>query len=160
VLAIVVAYAENRAIGYRGGMPWRLPSDLRRFRELTIGHTVLMGRRTFESLPDAHRPLRERRNVIVSANPDFVAPGAEVYASLDAALATCGQDCFAIGGASIYEQTLPRADRIYATHVKANPPGDVFFPALAPGDWHCVQESEPIVENDLSFVFCTYERAR
>jgi dihydrofolate reductase len=160
VLAIVVAYAENRAIGYRGGLPWRLPSDLRRFRELTIGHTVLMGRRTFESLPDAHRPLRERRNVVVSANPDFVARGAEVHASLDAALATCAGDCFAIGGASIYEQTLPRADRIYATHVEASPPGDVFFPALAPADWRCVQESEPIVENDLSFVFRTYERAR
>jgi dihydrofolate reductase len=160
VLAIVVAYAENRAIGYRGGLPWRLPSDLRRFRELTIGHTVLMGRRTFESLPDAHRPLRERRNVVVSANPDFVAPGGEVHVSLDAALATCGEDCFAIGGASIYEQTLPRADRIYATHVEASPPGDVFFPALAPTDWRCAQESERIFENELSFVFRTYERAR
>jgi dihydrofolate reductase len=159
VLAIVVAHAENRAIGYRGQLPWRLPSDLRRFRELTIGHTVLMGRRTFESLPDAHRPLRERRNIVVSANPDFGAAGTEVHASLDTALQACSKDCFVIGGASVYEQTLPLADRIYATHVEASPPGDVFFPALAPADWHCVQASEPMFENDLSFVFRTYERA-
>jgi dihydrofolate reductase len=160
VLAIVVAHAENRAIGYRGGLPWRLPSDLRHFRELTIGHTVLMGRRTFQSLPDAHRPLRERRNVAISANPEFRPAGVEVHANLDTALRACGEDCFVIGGASIYEQTLPLADRIYATHVQASPPGDVFFPALAPEDWRCVQTSEPMFENDLSFVFCTYERAR
>ena len=159
MLAIVVAHAENHAIGYRGELPWRLPSDLRRFRELTIGHPVLMGRRTFESLPDAHRPLRERRNIVVSANPDFGAAGAEVHASIDTALQACGTDCFVIGGASVYEQTLPLADRIYATHVEASPPGDVFFPALAPADWRCVQESEPMFENDLSFVFRTYERA-
>jgi dihydrofolate reductase len=160
VLAIVVAHAENRAIGYRGQLPWRLPSDLRRFRELTTGHTVLMGRRTFESLPDAHRPLRERRNVVISANPDFDPAGVEVHASLEAALETCGEDCFVIGGASVYEQTLPLADRVYATHIEASPAGDVFFPALAPETWRCVQRSEPLFENDLSFVFCTYERAR
>jgi dihydrofolate reductase len=159
VLAIVVAHAENRAIGYRGALPWRLPSDLRRFRELTIGHTVLMGRRTFESLPDAHRPLRERRNLVISANPDFEATGAEVHAGLDSALRACGRDCFVIGGASVYEQTLAFADRIYATHIEASPPGDVFFPALAPADWRCAQESEPLFENDLSFIFRTYERA-
>jgi dihydrofolate reductase len=160
VLAIVVAHADNRAIGYRGELPWRLPDDLRHFRELTIGHTVLMGRRTFESLPDAHRPLRERRNVVISANPDFRPAGVEVHASLDAGLRACGEDCFVIGGASVYEQTLPFADRVYATHVEASPTGDVFFPALAPEDWRCVQESEPQFENDLPFVFRTYDRAR
>lgn len=158
MLSIVVAYASNGAIGYRGQLPWRLPSDLRHFRELTIGHTVLMGRRTFESLPDAHRPLRERRNVVVSANPSFRPDGVEVHANLDAALAACGGDCFAIGGASVYEQTLPRASRVYATHVQASPPGDVFFGALAPEQWRCVHESEPMTENDLSFSFRTYDR--
>jgi dihydrofolate reductase len=160
VLAIVVAHAENRAIGYRGSLPWRLPGDLRHFRELTIGRTVLMGRRTFESLPDAHRPLRERRNIAISANPDFGPAGVEVHASLDVALRACGEECFVIGGASVYEQTLPLADRVYATHVEANPRGDVFFPELAPEDWRCVQESERMFENDLSFVFRTYDRAR
>lgn len=158
MLSIVVAYASNGVIGYRGELPWRLPRDLRHFRELTIGHTVLMGRRTFESLPDAHRPLRERRNLVVSANPRLRPAGAEVYANLDAALVTCGADCFVIGGASVYEQTLPRAHRVYATHVQARPRGDVFFGALPPEQWRCVHESEPMTENDLSFSFRTYDR--
>ncbi|HSZ69828.1 MAG TPA: dihydrofolate reductase [Solirubrobacteraceae bacterium] len=160
MIAIVVAHGANRAIGYRGALPWRLPSDLRHFRELTIGHAVLMGRSTFESLPDAHRPLRERRNIVLSASPDCHAEGAEVYASLDAALRACGEDCFVIGGASVYEQALPLADRVYATEIAASPAGDVFFPALAPAEWHCVQESEPLFESDLSFVFRVYDRAR
>jgi dihydrofolate reductase len=158
VLSIVVAYASNRVIGYRGELPWRLPSDLRHFRELTIGHTVLMGRRTFDSLPDAHRPLRERRNVVVSANPCFRAAGVEVHANLDAALGACGADCFVIGGASVYEQTLPLANRVYATDVAASPRGDVFFPPLARQEWRCVQESEPMSENDVTFSFRTYDR--
>jgi dihydrofolate reductase len=158
VLSIVVAHATNRVIGLGGQLPWRLPGDLRRFRELTIGGTVLMGRRTFESLPDAHRPLRERRNLVVSANPGFRPAGVEVHASLDSALDACGGDCFVIGGGSVYEQALPLADRVYATHVEAEPEGDAFFPALAPAEWHCAQESEPQRESDLDFVFRTYER--
>jgi dihydrofolate reductase len=160
VLSLVVAYAENRAIGYRGELPWRLPSDLRHFRELTVGHTVLMGRRTFESLPAAHRPLRERRNVVLSTNANFRPPQVEVHADLDSALGTCGTDCFVIGGASVYEQALPLADRVYATAVAASPQGDVFFPALAAEEWRCANESEPLRENDLSFVFRVYERTR
>jgi dihydrofolate reductase len=160
VLSIVVAYANNRAIGLGGALPWRLPSDLRRFRELTIGGVVLMGRRTFESLPAAHRPLRERRNLVISSNPALDAAGTEVHVSLDAALEACGGDCFVIGGATVYEQVLPRAERIYATHVDAQPQGDVFFPALAAEEWRCVQESEPLRENELTFVFRTYDRTR
>jgi dihydrofolate reductase len=160
VLSIVVAHASNRVIGHRGRLPWRLPSDLRRFRELTIGDTVLMGRRTFESLPAAHRPLRERRNLAISSNADFRPAGVEVHASLDSALAACGGRCFVIGGSSVYEQALPLADRVYATHVEAEPAGDAFFPALAAGEWRCVHESEPMLENDLTFVFRTYDRTR
>lgn len=158
MVSIVVAHASNRVIGRRGALPWRLPSDLRRFRELTTGGVVLMGRRTFESLPDAHRPLRERRNLVVSSNPNLDAPGAEVHTSLDAALSACGADCFVIGGGTIYEQALPRAQRVYATHVDTDVEGDVFFPKLAPEQWRCVKESEPLHENDLSFVFRTYDR--
>src|SRR5579871_1998316 len=98
MVSIVVAYASNGVIVRGGQLPWRLPSDLRRFRELTIGGTVLMGRKTFQSLPAAHRPLRERRNVVLSADPDLQAPGAEVHDSLRAALAACGEECFVIGG--------------------------------------------------------------
>jgi dihydrofolate reductase len=159
MVSIVVAHASNGVIGRDGALPWRLPSDLRRFRELTVGGTVLMGRKTFQSLPDAHRPLRERRNVVVSASPDFDAPGAEVHGSLPAALAACGGDCFVIGGGSVYAQALPLAQRVYATHVLAEPPGDVFFPVLDGARWRCVQESEPLREHDHAFVFRTYERA-
>jgi dihydrofolate reductase len=159
VLAIVVAYAGNRVIGDRGQLPWRLPSDLRHFRELTIGHTVLMGRNTFESLPDAHRPLRERRNLVLSSHPDFAPVDVEVYPSLNAALGVCARDCFVIGGGTVYAQTLGLADRIYATEVQGEPPGDTFFPALCAEDWSCVTESEPLQENDHRFRFRTYDRA-
>jgi dihydrofolate reductase len=158
VIAIVVAHSANRAIGYRGALPWRLPSDLRRFRELTLGGTVVMGRRTFESLPDAHRPLRERRNLVLSANPDFAPAGVEVHARLQDALAAAGERCFVIGGASVYAEALPRAQRVYATHVAGETHGDVFFPALAEARWRCVEKSAPLHENDHTFTFRTYER--
>lgn len=160
MVSIVVAYASNRAIGHRGTLPWRLPSDLRRFRELTTGGTVVMGRRTFQSLPDAHRPLRERRNLVLSSSGNLDARGAEVHAGLDAALQACEENCFVIGGAAVYEQALPRAERVYATHVEAEPQGDVFFPALAAAEWRCAAESEPLHENGLAFVFRTYDRVR
>jgi dihydrofolate reductase len=158
VVSIVVAHASNRVIGRQGALPWRLPSDLRRFRELTIGGAVLMGRRTFQSLPPAHRPLRERRNLVLSSNPDLEAPGAEVHANLEAALEACGGDCFVIGGGAVYEQALGRAERVYATYVDAQPEGDTFFPALAEDEWRCVQQTEPLRENDLTFFFKTYDR--
>lgn len=158
MISIVVAYSSNRVIGHRGQLPWRLPSDLRRFRELTVGHTVVMGRRTFESLPDAYRPLPGRHNVVVSANPAFRPPGVEVHATFESALAAHADGCFVIGGSSIYEQAMPYARRIYATHVQAHTDGDAFFPALEPGDWRCVEEREPLLENDHEFVFRTYDR--
>ncbi len=160
MVSIVVAYASNRVIGHRGTLPWRLPSDLRHFRELTTGGTVVMGRKTFQSLPDAHRPLRERRNLVLSSDAELDASGAEVHPSLDAALGACEARCFVIGGAAVYEQALPRAQRIYATHVHAEPPGDVFFPELAPAEWRCATESEQLHENGLAFVFRTYDRVR
>jgi dihydrofolate reductase len=158
VVSIVVAHASNRVIGRKGALPWRLPSDLRRFRELTIGGTVLMGRRTFQSLPPAHRPLRERRNLVLSSNPDLEAPGAEVYTSLEAALDACGGDCFVIGGGAVYEQALGLAERVYVTQVVAQPEGDTFFPALAQDEWRCVLQTEPLRESDLTFLFRTYDR--
>jgi dihydrofolate reductase len=158
VISIVVAYGANGAIGHEGRLPWRLPSDLRRFRELTLGGTVLMGRKTFESLPPRHRPLRDRHNVVVSANPEFRPPGVEVHTTLRAALAAHGGDCFVIGGASIYAQALGHARRVYATEVDASPAGDAFFPALSRRDWRCVQEGDTIVESNHRFAFRVYER--
>jgi dihydrofolate reductase len=189
LIAIVVAYAENRGIGNRGELPWRLPSDLRRFRELTIGDTVLMGRKTFESLPDAFRPLPGRRNVVLSADRAFqpnavgaapeaagarpdaavggvatsdAAPAASVTVcrDLDGALSACGSDCFVIGGGSIYEQTLPLAQRVHATLVQGRPPSDTFFADLDPSEWQRSELSEELHENGHTFRFAVYDRLR
>ncbi|HSZ15390.1 MAG TPA: dihydrofolate reductase [Solirubrobacteraceae bacterium] len=160
MVAIVVARAGNGVIGRDGGLPWRLPSDMRRFRELTSGHTVVMGRRTFESIPDRYRPLPHRRNLVLSASPDWRAPGAEVFADLAGALDACDGDCFVIGGERTYREALPLADRVYATEVEGDFDGDVFFPGLAPGEWRRVEQSERVVENEHGFTFCVYERER
>lgn len=159
MVAIVVAHAANRVIGRDGDLPWRLPSDLRRFRELTRGHTVVMGRRTWESLPDAFRPLPERRNLVLSADPAFSAPGAEVFATLERALAACGGDCFVIGGEAAYREALPWCERLYATEIEVEVEGDAFFPELEIAEWRCVESGERRVENELGFSFRTYERA-
>lgn len=156
--SIVVAYGANRGIGYQGKLPWRLPSDMRRFRELTTGGTVLMGRKTFESLPDAFRPLPQRRNIVISANPSFAAAGAEVYHDIDAALRACGEDCFVIGGGSIYEQTLGLCERVYATAVLEGPLSDTYFPELPPEQWSLSERTADIWENGTRFHFATYDR--
>ena len=160
MISIVVAHAANGVIGRDGGLPWRLPSDLRRFRELTTGGTVVMGRATFESLPDAFRPLPDRRNIVLSSRRDYSPDGAEVFDGLGAALAACPDGCFVIGGDATYRQALPLAERVYATHVAAEVEGDAFFPKLDPVEWRCVEASEPIVENDHELTFRVYERAR
>jgi dihydrofolate reductase len=158
VISIVVAYAENRGIGYEGELPWRLPGDMRRFRELTSGGTVLMGRKTFQSLPDAFRPLPNRRNLVLSANPDFGAPGAELFGDVESALSACGRDCFVIGGGTIYEQTLPFVQRVYATEVAGSPLSDTFFPELPSEQWRRSEQTAAISENDTKYRFAIYDR--
>lgn len=159
MIAIVVAHAANGVIGRDGGLPWQLPTDMRRFRELTTGHTVVMGRRTFESLPGAYRPLPNRRNLVLSSNPDYAADGAEVFTELDAALDACAGECFVIGGGLTYRDALPRVQRVYATEIDLALDGDAFFPDLIEDEWRCVDRSEPVSENGHSFTFCVYERA-
>jgi dihydrofolate reductase/diadenosine tetraphosphate (Ap4A) HIT family hydrolase len=160
VVSIVVAHSRNGVIGRRGELPWRLPTDLKRFREITTGGTVLMGRRTFESLPPRFRPLPDRRNLVLSSTAGYRAEGAEVFASLEAALETCSEGCFVIGGGVTYAESLPLAQRVYATEVDAEVEGDTFFPALDSAAWRCVERSERIVENDYGFTFNVYERQR
>ena len=159
MVAIVVAHSANRVIGRDGALPWRLPSDLRRFRELTLGNTVLMGRRTYESLPDSFRPLPQRRNLVLSSDPSYRPEGAEVFSSLDGALAACDGDCFVIGGEVTYRDALPLCERLYATEIEAELDGDAFFPELDPSQWRLVEDAGPHLENELGFAFRTYERA-
>lgn len=155
MVALVVAHSANRVIGRDGGMPWHLPGDLRRFRELTTGHAVVMGRKTYESLPDAFRPLPGRRNVVLTSDPAFRADGAEVVRDLDAALAG---DCFVIGGGAVYAQALPHAQRVYATEIEGELDGDTFFPALPAEEWRCVDRSERIVERGHAYRFTVHDR--
>jgi len=159
MISIVVACGSNLVIGRDGGLPWHLPTDMRRFRDLTAGAPVIMGRKTFESLPGAYRPLPNRRNLVLSTDPDYAAPDVEVLADLRSAIDRCDGDCFVIGGAQVYSQALPRADRVYLTQVETACEGDAFFPALQDHDWVCWAESERIAENGHEFVFRAYDRA-
>ena len=158
MVCLVVAYAANRAIGRDGDLPWRLPSDMRRFRELTTGHAVLMGRRTFESLPDAYRPLPQRRNLVLSRSERYEPAGAEVFGDLQSAVEACGGECFVIGGAAVYREALQLADRVYATEIEERFEGDTFFPSLPEGEWRCADRGERIVEDGIPFSFILYER--
>jgi dihydrofolate reductase len=157
-VSLVVAYAHNGVIGRDGGLPWHLPSDMQHFRELTTGGTVVMGRKTYASIPEKFRPLPGRRNIVLSRDGAYRAPGAEVFPSLVAALDACGRDCFVIGGGATYAEALPDAKRVYATEVAEDVEGDTFFPVLADDVWTCVSSGEPVAENGHEFRIRVYER--
>jgi dihydrofolate reductase len=133
-LSLIVAMDENRVIGRAGGLPWQLPDDLKRFKQLTLGKTVLMGRKTWLSLG---RPLPQRDNWVLSRDPSFAPAGARVFPRLDAALAAhAGGELMVIGGAELFAQTLADATRLYLTLVHARVAGgDTFFPPLDQGRW-------------------------
>jgi dihydrofolate reductase len=134
MISLIVAAARNRAIGQGGRLPWHLPDDLRHFRAKTLGKTVLMGRRTYESLG---KPLPGRKNVVVTRDATLQAPGCTVVFTLENALACAraAEEIMVIGGASLYADLLPHAERIYLTSVHADIEGDAFFPELDPHEW-------------------------
>ena len=158
-LALIVALARNRVIGAGNRLPWRLPADLRRFRALTLGHTVIMGRRTWQSLPGA---LPERQNIVVTRQSGFAAPGAQVTASLDDALAQAAlpSPVFCIGGGELYRIALPRASVVHATEIDAAFEGDVTFPPLDPAQWRETARERHAKSgpDDYDYAFVTYER--
>jgi dihydrofolate reductase len=158
-VTIVVAASTSNVIGRNGGLPWRLPEDLRRFRQLTMGKPVVMGRRTFESIG---RPLPGRRNIVVSGRPELVLDGCEVVGSAGEAMAAAGvaDEVMIIGGERIYREFLPRTDRIQMTRVHVSIDGDAFFPGLEPEEWQVVwSEPHPATKDQpLSFTFETLER--
>ncbi|MCW4129877.1 dihydrofolate reductase [Prevotella copri] len=158
MLSIIACISkDNRAIGYQNRLLYHLPSDMVRFRELTTGHTIVMGRKTFESLPNGALP--HRRNIVVSRSMKEL-EGCEVYPNLEAALkaAESPQETFIIGGASIYHQALPAARKLYLTIVDQEPEqADTFFPAINYSAWE-MTEKEMRNENGLSFSFLTYIR--
>ena len=161
IISIVVATGRNNEIGINGGLLCHLPADLKRFKEITSGHTVIMGRKTFESLPKG--PLPNRRNVVISRNPDLKIEGVEVYPSLDYAFIILidEEEVFIIGGEQIYEQTLPIADKIYLTKIHADfPEADVFFPKIDLSVWRETNRETFFADekNPYSFSFIEYER--
>ncbi|HWI73678.1 MAG TPA: dihydrofolate reductase [Baekduia sp.] len=158
MIALVVAYAvDGRVIGRDGGLPWHLPSDMKHFRELTTGGTVVMGRKTWESIPEKFRPLPGRRNMVLSTTAAAL-DGAEVFASLSEALAAAGDSCFVIGGGATYAEALPLADRVHATEVDGASDGDTFFPSLDDASWSCVSAAAPVTENGHTFTIRVYDR--
>ncbi len=132
MISIIAAIgANNRALGKDGDLLWKIPEDLKRFKQLTDGHPVIMGRKTWESLPERFRPLPNRTNIVVTRNASYRAPGAIVVADIDAAIATAAEmdsEIFVIGGGEIYAAALPSADRLYLTLIEAEKDGDTFFP--------------------------------
>lgn len=158
---IIAAYDKNRVIGHEGDMPWRgsLPADLIRFKELTIGHAVIMGRHTYDSIG---RPLSNRRNIVISKQANLDIPGCDVANSLEDAYALGAEEeeLFIIGGAKIYHLAMPTADRLLVTEIDAEFEGDTFFPEI-PQEWHETgREHHQADEVNLhNYTFIEYERS-
>lgn len=160
-LSLIVAMSRNRVIGAGGAIPWHLPGELKRFRSITMGHHIIMGRKTWESIG---RPLPGRTSVVVTRQPGYRAPGAIVTHSLDEAAAACRDDTeiFVIGGAELYAQALPRASRLYLTVVEADIEGDTRMPEFDAGAWQETASESFAADDKHAYPYrCSvHERAR
>ncbi len=156
-VSIIVAMARDRVIGVRNTLPWHLPEDLKHFKALTMGHHIIMGRKTYESIG---RPLPGRTTVIVSRDPDYHILGCITAPSIEAALAACGDDpeIFFVGGANLYAQALPHADRLYLTEIDIEVEGDAWFPAFNRAEWHETGRDCHVTDAGLAYCFLTLER--
>ena len=162
-LSILVAMAKNRVIGRDNRLPWHLPADLKHFKFLTMGQTIVMGRKTYESIG---KPLPGRTNIVITRQTDYEIPGAIVVNSLQDALLVCeetrtpGNENFIIGGEELYRQTLKICQRMYITEIQSNFDGDVFFPEFNPDEWEETQRDKHTAENDanLEYHFVVLDR--
>ena len=164
-LSVLAAVSENGVIGREGGLPWHLPAELRHVKQLTTGHTLLMGRKTYESIG---RPLPGRTNIVITRNPDFQAEGVRAVVSLDEALRLAedialidgAQEVVVIGGAEIYKAAIPRAGRLYITEVHASVEGDACLPQVEWKNWREIgREHHPALgTNPYDYSFVVYER--
>ena len=154
----IVAVSQSWGIGKGGDLLFRLPSDLRRFKAMTTGHTVIMGRKTLDSLPGG-KGLPHRRNLVLSRQSDFAPDRAEVIHSVEDILKTAEDDAFVIGGQQVYEQLLPYCARVHVTKVLSDPEADAFFPDLDKlPEWKVASVGEMLTENGLSFQYVEYTR--
>jgi dihydrofolate reductase len=160
MISIIVAVSEDWGIGKGNDLLWHIPEDLKRFKRLTYGNTIIMGKKTWESLP--RRPLSGRKNIVLTDIPNEIIENSITAYSIEDALNKCenGEEIFVIGGGSVYRQFMPIADRLYITHVHQKAPADVYFPAIDPVVWEVV-DKEPFTtfEDDrISYDYVIYER--
>jgi dihydrofolate reductase len=159
MITLIAAVAKNGVIGNHSTLPWHLPEDLKHFKALTTGHAVIMGRKTWESLPARFRPLPGRLNIVVTRNANYVAEGATVAPSLDEAHKVgAGKTAFIIGGAELYAHALPLAQRLELTEIDAAFEGDAYFPAFDRKAWRELRRETGKTEAGLGYAFVTYER--
>lgn len=161
MITLIAAVAENGVIGSENDIPWYLPADLKHFAQTTTGHTVLMGRKTFESIVKRlGKPLPNRTNLVVTRQADYAVLGADVFHSVDDALSAAKGDVFVIGGGEIYQQTIEQADRLLITEVAADPGGEVQFPEIDHDQWQETDRESHQKDdaNECDYQFVTYER--
>ena len=156
-LSLIAAIARNNCIGSHGAIPWHIPEDIKHFKNLTMGKIVLMGRKTWESLPEKWRPLPNRTNLVITRQDGYVVPvGVEVYHTVDEAVAAHPrEEIMVIGGAEIYRQTIDRADTLYITHVEKLVEGDAFFPEINPSIWKPNEK-----EKHEGYTLVTYKKSK
>ncbi|MBT3918533.1 MAG: dihydrofolate reductase [Nitrosomonadales bacterium] len=157
-ITIIVAVSENLVIGHRNTLPWHISEDLKNFKKITLNHSVIMGRKTFESIG---KPLKYRRNIVISRNKNLQVSGVEIVSSLDDAicLAKSEDEVFIIGGEQIYEIALPIATNMFITKVHSTIEGDAFFPNFDENQWKKLTQNDLESEEGIKFSFISYERA-
>jgi len=164
MISVIVAASTNMVIGKNNDLPWYIPSDLKRFKELTIGKVVYMGRNTWESIPDKFRPLPNRDNIVITRDKDYVAKGGVVASDLEglkrifslSSILFGPDEQFVIGGAEIYKQLFPIADKIYMTEVLGDIEGDIYLEGFNLEEWELINMSEVLEENGFKFIFKEY----
>ncbi|WP_088006293.1 dihydrofolate reductase [Indiicoccus explosivorum] len=158
MISLLVAHDSNRVIGKDNQLPWHIPEDLKYFKEKTMGKGIVMGRKTFESIG---RPLPGRKNIVLTRKKDYEAPGAEVVHSLDDGIRSAAeqhQEIMIIGGAELFKETLPIADRLYVTYIDRPFEGDTYFPPYGKEEWTLVSSSEKHQTSGIPYSFLVYER--
>lgn len=160
MITIIVAIAENNGIGFKNGLLVHLPGDLKRFKEITSGHNVVMGKKTWESLPK--KPLRDRKNIVITDDENDRFEGASEAHSIDEAVSLCDKtkEIFIMGGGSVYRQFMPLADRLLITHLHKNFEADTFFPEIDPEAWTMTENEDLVTDgpDSLHYSYSTYIR--